>query len=65
MLGKENVFPLHPIQLLQFKESKAEQLGVATSTLDKALERIKTNMNWVDLNKEKVWEWFSTEVSSG
>uniref|UniRef100_A0A674MUZ8 Aminopeptidase n=1 Tax=Takifugu rubripes TaxID=31033 RepID=A0A674MUZ8_TAKRU len=52
-------------QLLQFKEDKAELLGVAASSVEESLERIKTNMNWVDLNKEQVLEWFSTEVSSG
>lgn len=30
-----------------------------------ALETTKTNMDWVALHKDQVFEWFSNEVSSG
>lgn len=33
--------------------------------VDEALEMVRTNMNWISLNKEEVIEWFSREVSSG
>ncbi|XP_068612814.1 aminopeptidase Ey-like [Brachionichthys hirsutus] len=51
-------------QLLQFKEDHAGQLGSAAMALEQALERTKTNMNWVAVNKEMVFEWFTSESSS-
>uniref|UniRef100_H3D2Y9 Aminopeptidase n=1 Tax=Tetraodon nigroviridis TaxID=99883 RepID=H3D2Y9_TETNG len=50
----------HHSVLLQFKEEQAKELSV-----DLALERVRTNMKWVSLNKEQVVDWFSREVSSG
>lgn len=55
---------LDPTQLLQFKEARAEQLGVAAA-VEVALERVQANMKWVSLNKQQVVDWFSREVSSG
>lgn len=52
------------LQLLQFKEDNAGQLGSATSSFDQVLERTKANMNWVALNKQQVHEWFTSEASS-
>ena len=53
-----------PFQLLQFKEDNAGQLGSATTSLEQALERTKANMNWVAMNKEPVFDWFTNEASS-
>lgn len=57
-----NVSPLDSTQLLQFKEERAEQLGAAAAAVAQALERVKTNMKWVSLNKEQVMDWFSRET---
>ncbi|KAM4593085.1 aminopeptidase Ey-like [Odontesthes bonariensis] len=51
-------------QLLQFKEDNAGQLGSAAGTLEQALERTKSNINWVDLNKKQVFDWFTGETST-
>ncbi|XP_071345766.1 aminopeptidase Ey-like [Trachinotus anak] len=51
-------------QLLQFKEDNAGQFGSATTSLEQALERTKANMNWVDMNKKQVLDWFTSEASS-
>nr|XP_046263496.1 aminopeptidase Ey-like isoform X2 [Scatophagus argus] len=51
-------------QLLQFKEDHAGQLGSGAVSLEQALERTKANMNWVNINKEQVLEWFTNEASS-
>ncbi|XP_029001190.1 aminopeptidase Ey-like [Betta splendens] len=51
-------------QLLQFKEDHAAQLGSATAALEQALERARTNMHWVNMNREPVLEWFTGEASS-
>lgn len=50
-----------PLQLLRFKEDNAGQLGSATTSLEQALERTIANMNWVDMNKEQVLQWFTNE----
>ncbi|XP_072236216.1 aminopeptidase Ey-like [Leuresthes tenuis] len=51
-------------QLLQFKEDNAGQLGSAAGSLEQALENTKSNINWVDLNKKQVFDWFISETSS-
>ncbi|XP_062274018.1 aminopeptidase Ey-like [Scomber scombrus] len=51
-------------QLLQFKEDHGGQFGSATTALEQSLERTKANMNWVDMNKKKVLDWFNNEASS-
>lgn len=38
--------------------------GVLAEAVDEALEMVRTNMNWVSLNKKEVIEWFSRETSS-
>ncbi|XP_026233377.1 aminopeptidase Ey-like [Anabas testudineus] len=48
-------------ELLRFKEDNAGQLGSATTSLEQALERTIANMNWVDMNKEQVLQWFTNE----
>lgn len=58
-----NPSPPVRLQLLQFKEDNAEQLGSGTSALEQALERTKANINWVALNKKQVLEWFTSEAS--
>uniref|UniRef100_A0A669B8U1 Aminopeptidase n=1 Tax=Oreochromis niloticus TaxID=8128 RepID=A0A669B8U1_ORENI len=50
-------------QLLQFKEDNINQLGSAASSFEQALERTKANMDWVALNKELVFDWFTSEIS--
>ena len=59
----KNVHPL-PLQLLQFKEDNAGHLGSAAGSLEQALETTKSNINWVDLNKKQVFDWFISETSS-
>ncbi|KAM9409838.1 aminopeptidase Ey-like isoform 2-T2 [Pholidichthys leucotaenia] len=49
-------------QLLQFKEENIDQLGSAALALEQALERTRANINWVALNKEKVFNWFTSEA---
>ncbi|KAM9409836.1 aminopeptidase Ey-like isoform 2-T2 [Pholidichthys leucotaenia] len=49
-------------QLLQFKEENIDQLGSATLALEQVLERTRANINWVALNKEKVFNWFTSEA---
>lgn len=56
--------PLVPLQLVQFKEDNAGQLGSAESSLEQALERTKANINWVAMNKKEVLDWFTSESSS-
>uniref|UniRef100_A0A3P8SB73 Aminopeptidase n=1 Tax=Amphiprion percula TaxID=161767 RepID=A0A3P8SB73_AMPPE len=51
-------------QLLQFKEDNADQLGSAATSLEQALERTKANINWVNLNKKLVLDWFNSETSA-
>lgn len=51
-------------QLVQFKEDNANQLGSAASSLEQALERTRTNINWVNLNKNVVLDWFNRETSA-
>lgn len=51
-------------QLLQFKEDNADQLGSAATSLEQALERTRTNINWVNLNKNVVFDWFNREASA-
>lgn len=33
--------------------------------MGQALERVKTNMKWISLNKEQVMDWFSREAEPG
>uniref|UniRef100_A0A3Q0RHY1 Aminopeptidase n=1 Tax=Amphilophus citrinellus TaxID=61819 RepID=A0A3Q0RHY1_AMPCI len=49
-------------QLLQFKEDNTDQLGSAAASLEQALERTKTNMDWVVLNKQPVLDWFTSQI---
>uniref|UniRef100_A0A3Q3ETR8 Aminopeptidase n=1 Tax=Labrus bergylta TaxID=56723 RepID=A0A3Q3ETR8_9LABR len=51
-------------QLLQFKEDNAGHFGSASASLEQALERTKANINWVEMNKKQVLDWFTTEASS-
>ncbi|XP_072321578.1 aminopeptidase Ey-like [Eucyclogobius newberryi] len=51
-------------QLLQFKEDNAGQLGSATAALEQALEATKANINWVNLNKKQVYDWFSGQTAA-
>uniref|UniRef100_A0A3Q3EQ01 Aminopeptidase n=1 Tax=Labrus bergylta TaxID=56723 RepID=A0A3Q3EQ01_9LABR len=48
-------------QLLQFKEDNAGHFGSASASLEQALERTKANINWVEMNKKQVLDWFTTE----
>lgn len=58
-------FTLDSFQLLQFREDRMGRRGMVVEAMDEVLEEVRTNMNWVSLNKEEVMEWFSREASSG
>ncbi|XP_062327758.1 aminopeptidase Ey-like [Osmerus eperlanus] len=52
-------------QLQQFKDENIEGgFGSATLALDQALERTRTNKEWVTENKEQVLKWFTDESTS-
>ncbi|XP_071753461.2 aminopeptidase Ey-like [Centroberyx gerrardi] len=52
-------------QLQQFKEDHAAGgFGSAAAALEQALERTKANMNWVAMNQEQVFAWFTDEAAS-
>ncbi|XP_068881923.1 aminopeptidase N [Aphelocoma coerulescens] len=51
-------------QLEQFKKDNEDiGFGSGTRALEQALERTRTNINWVKENKATVLEWFSAESS--
>ncbi|NXK57037.1 AMPN Aminopeptidase, partial [Chauna torquata] len=52
-------------QLEQFKADNQDVgFGSGTRALEQALERTRTNINWVKENKESVLAWFQAETSS-
>nr|XP_025963802.1 aminopeptidase N [Dromaius novaehollandiae] len=52
-------------QLEQFKVDNEEiGFGTATRALEQALEKTKTNINWVNKNKQAVLAWFQGETGS-
>ena len=54
-----------PSQLEQFKADNQDiGFGSGTRALEQALERTRTNINWVKENKEVVHAWFRAETAS-
>lgn len=54
-----------PSQLEQFKADNQDiGFGSGTRALEQALERTRTNINWVKENKELVHSWFLAETAS-
>lgn len=52
-------------QLEQFKADNQDVgFGSGTRALEQALERTRTNINWVNENKEVVLAWFNAETAS-
>ncbi|OXB77582.1 UNVERIFIED_CONTAM: hypothetical protein H355_002891 [Colinus virginianus] len=52
-------------QLEQFKEDNQDiGFGSGTRALEQALERTRTNINWVKENKDTVHAWFRAETGS-
>lgn len=57
--------PSPPSQLEQFKADNQDiGFGSGTRALEQALERTRTNINWVKENKEVVHAWFRAETAS-
>lgn len=56
---------LFPRQLEQFKADNQDTgFGSGTRALEQALERTRTNINWVNENQQKVLAWFQGETGS-
>lgn len=52
-------------QLEQFKADNQDiGFGSGTRALEQALERTRTNINWVKQNQQTVLDWFRVETGS-
>lgn len=52
--------PLSPPQLEQFKADNQDiGFGSGTRALEQALEKTRSNINWVNENKASVLAWFT------